>query len=73
MTSLASGRPGTPGGLWTAKSREEGLEVSSRGAGPGEAAQRLSWELGSGVLGEPEDDEGGGTWPAVSHWSLQGR
>ena len=41
--------------------------------GPGEAAQRLSWELGSGVLGEPEDDEGGGTWPAVSHWSLQGR
>ena len=25
-----------------------------------EAAQRLSGELGSGVLGEPEDDEGGG-------------
>jgi len=41
--------------------------------GPGEAAQRQSRDLGSGVPGEPEDDEEEGTWPAVSRWSLQVR
>ena len=60
MTSLASGRPGTPGGLWTAKSREEGLEVSSRGAGPGEAAQRLSGNWGVGCWGSPRMMKEGG-------------
>lgn len=72
MMSLALGRPDGPGGV-CGPSREEGLEVSSRGASiqrqsVGRCPREGAGNPGSPVLEEPEDAEGWG----LAHGEVSG-